>query len=222
MTIHVPQSQPIDPRQIYRPEDNPNGMTVEEYAGLRDYVKERGFLQPALVTESHNLPHIKTDLPYIVVDGDHRVRLGIDLEMPVISAVVVNATEAERIRDRIAMNKRRGQLDVVAVGRDLERLVNEFEYNAEEIAHTGFSNEETLELLAVLKPRTGEEVLQDGVGTAPPPLEEPEKKWTMSLSFDSEAERARVKSVLLEFADGGSLATGLLRAVSALDNATDA
>lgn len=221
--ILVPQSQAVNPADVFRPNDNPNRMSVEEYDALKNYIRRRGFLQPVVLTESRNLPQFQTDLPYIVVDGDHRVRIGSELSMPLISAIVVDASEAERIRDRIAMNKHRGQLDVSAVGRDLERLLKEFEFDADAIADTGFSNEETLELLDALKPPSAEDVLRDSMAAPPEEFDEDKpKKWGMSLSFDSEADRARVKAMLLEFADGGSLATGMMRMVDAVDDAKDA
>lgn len=218
MKIEVPQSRPIDPARIYLPADNPNRMTAEDYDGLRKYIRKVGFRQPLLV---HVSDPEETDLEFTIIDGDHRTRICLELEI-CPSAIVVEATVGQRLRDRIAMNKRRGQLDLVATGRDLERLIKEFSFDAAEISATGFSNEEALELLDAIRPQTNEDVLGDNVPLPPTAaIEEGDKKWRLSFTFDSEAERAKVKAVLLEYADGGSTATGLLNALGALDGATD-
>lgn len=219
--IFVPKTTLIDPAAIHRPDDNPNRMSVEEYESLKKFIRTRGFLQPVEVTQTKNLTDVDSSLPYTVIDGDHRVRIAQELNMPKITAIVVDGDEADRLRDRIGMNKHRGELDVVTVARDLERLLNEFNYNADEIADTGFTNAETLELLEAVQPTSSEDVLRDAVSGPPQTEVDNEdaapKSWRLTLRFETEKGRTRAKTALHDYSEDGSLTDGLLHILAQLD-----
>jgi ParB-like chromosome segregation protein Spo0J len=216
MSVVVHHSQPLDPNLVDLPDDNPNHMTVEELDALREFIQSRGFLQPVLVTPG------KGESAYIVVDGHHRIKAARRLKMPEISAIVVPATEAERIRDRIAMNKNRGELDATAVARDLERLLTEFD-DPKEVALTGFNADDIETMLDAVRTPVDLDQLRDE-GMAPPPPEDTDtgpKTYAVTARFDTELDRARVKECAMEHSQDGTLASGLVEMAKALESMND-
>lgn len=208
MTIQVHHSIAIAPTDVELPADNPNHMTVEELDALRGFIESRGFLQPVLVTPNA----AANDGPcYKIIDGHHRVTAAIRLKMPEISAIVVDATEAQRIRDRIAMNHIRGELDVAAVARDFELLLQEFDDPAE-IAVTGYTTEDVNAMLEAVRVPSDLENLRDDGLAAPPPdtIDTDAQTYSLSLRFESEIDRARVKEMALDNSPDGTVASGIL------------
>jgi len=109
------------------------------------------------------------------------------------------------------MNRLRGELDLSSTAIEVRRLSDQ-DFNTESLA-PGFSAEEIFELLDATRLRDEDAALRERVPESAPPetVEEDEDKiWALTLKFRREADRARVKAVLLEAADGGTTGDGLL------------
>lgn len=186
---------------IDRMDGNPNRLDPEKAEDLRASIREHGFLQPILVYPSEAGR-------FILVDGEHRIDAAADCGMKEVHAVIApDAEKAARLL-RISLNNLRGELDLVAVARELTMVHDEF--TIDEMLVTGFDESEINKLLTLSSSGVPELALADV--DAPADEFDRAKKYHLSVSFDSEHERTMAKAKLLEAAgEGGTLADGLRR-----------
>lgn len=195
---------------ILEREDNPNKMDEAKVSALVQLIKKLGFLQPILVREEGD--------SYRIVDGHHRVKASRMVELPTISAVVVDdGDDASQYEDllQIAMNQIRGELDIGMVGDSLASM-RENGFTDEELAMTGFSMEEIDDLILAVS-ADEEEIL-----TA---IEIPEETvdddndaqlFVIEVVFDNKPEYQQAKKALKRAAGkGNDLSAGLLNLIGA-------
>lgn len=139
----IAQGVEVETRVIRRRADNPNKMSPERFALLVKAIEHEGFLQPVLVRP------VKGDevYTYEMVDGHHRLDAVESLGHGSILAVVAEATDAEALALQVGLNKLRGELDLVLCASQLQQLVQEYQWDAEELTLTGFDSEECRAML---------------------------------------------------------------------------
>lgn len=165
---------------------NPNAMTQAKLASLQTLIKQQGFLQPILVQ--------KKGTSLTLIDGEHRCLAMIELGESEIQAVVVECSDNEAKLLRIGLNKLRGELDYTAVTEEINKLLDDNVFTAEELLMTGLSAEE-LDAMQSLFSLDEDDILSGSsthIGE-----NEDVKSFNITLKFDSELERAQVKEYLL-------------------------
>jgi hypothetical protein len=186
---------------IITDEDNPNVMGPEAFAGLTHLIKERGFLQPVLVTkDADGKPHM--------ADGHHRMEAAKLLGYTHIPAVIGGAeVMADRFAVGVGMNRLRGELDLAKVAAGLVGL------GEAALGLTGFSQDELDTLLA-----STEEAGDDMIEAVPPPEDEPPpedgeaKAYVLEIAFDDREMFKKAKRGLKKAAGKGKeLRWGLMR-----------
>lgn len=138
----IEQSASIEARLIRRRTDNPNKMEPERFDLLVNAIKHEGFLQPVLVR-----PIVDEDYRYEMIDGHHRLDAVESLGQATILAVVAEATDAEALALQVGLNKLRGELDLMLCASQLQQLVADFSWSADELTLTGFAAEECRAML---------------------------------------------------------------------------
>lgn len=183
--------------------DNPNRMDRFKKDMLVRVMREHGFLQPILVVA-------KPDGTFLLIDGVHRIEAVVELGGTSILAVIA-ADERAAALLRIALNNLRGEPDISTVAAELERMTAEG-FEMDWLLKTGFDEREISRMLEMTARPVDDGLDQLNanvdVGRA---AENTARKYMLSITFESEAQRALAKARLLEAAgDGGSVADGLL------------
>lgn len=198
-----PAYQEIDPAQIETIDGNPNRMDPDQFERLVKAIDRLGFLQPVLVRKNPD----PESVPFVLVDGEHRLRAFLRLGGGKIPAIVVEhgADIGEALR--IGMNRLRGELSLTAVADSFEHLMRDDAWSLDDLELTGFASDEIERLLDAVRPDDLDTIEVAAVGVA----DEKPRRFALSISFDTEADRARVKAALLDAAgEDGSLSEGLL------------
>lgn len=172
---------------------NPNILSEDLYERLKRAISRFGFVQPILVAKGKNGK-------YIVVDGNHRLKVARELGIKEIPAVITN----DDVRAQsISMNKLRGTLDGNIVAELLAELQKDG-WELPDLTLTGFSEDEILAMLSPPEPTVNLGKLQE-------PLEEAEtKEFVLELKFTNEDDYKFVKKVLRKFGKGKGYTEGLL------------
>jgi ParB/RepB/Spo0J family partition protein len=188
---------------------NPNVMSKEHEAALKEAIAKAGFLQPVLAR------YKPTGLE--IIDGVHRVRAARELGYTKVPCIVIHSDEAESIVLQIGMNRMRGELDLRGVAVLLGELSNEG-MKAEEMQLTGFSLGEVTDLLGTLKSANPDELPKGPVGGQDDAREPPgeDEKHTLELVFSSKKDLNACKRALKK-KGGGDLAVGLLAIIEAIE-----
>jgi hypothetical protein len=123
-------------------------MEPERYDLLVKAIEREGFLQPVLVRPLEGAdPYF-----YEMIDGHHRLDACESLGHSTILAVVAEATDAEALALQVGLNKLRGELDLMLCATQLQQLVDDFHWSADDLTLSGFTLDEcraALELAAV-------------------------------------------------------------------------
>ena len=179
-------------------ESNPNVFEPAKFDKLVAGIRTHGFLQPILVC-----PH-PSGAGYILVDGVHRRKAALACGYTHVPAVLAECLEHARIL-RIAMNNLRGQLNLSEVGRQLQEMLDEG-FGMEDVELTGYADWEIEALMDSVADLDDEDLLA-GADTAEP-KEMKDKTFNITLKYNSESERARVREALAA-AGSGDLILGL-------------
>ena len=138
----IEQGVEVTTRLIRRRTDNPNKMEPERFDLLVKAIEREGFLQPVLVRRV-----VDDEYTYEMVDGHHRLDAVESLGQTSILAVVIEADDAEALALQVGLNKLRGELDLMLCATQLQQLVAEFAWSADELTLTGFGAEECRAML---------------------------------------------------------------------------
>jgi len=178
----------VDPSTLrHLPTANPNVMDPSTFEGLVAGIQTDGFLQPVLIVEE--------DGGYVIVDGVHRSKAATKLGLPTIPAVLApDRGRAEILR--LALNRMRGELDLSEVGQQMQFLLDGG-FTQDELTLTGFASWEIEALLD--NTLDGDELT--GADTTPIPPEKP-KSYSLTICFESDSHRARVREALEDLGDG--------------------
>jgi ParB-like chromosome segregation protein Spo0J len=124
--------------------ENPNKMSAEQFASLKLFIQEGGFLQPILASPMDK----GADAEFEVVDGAHRIEALRELGQTVVQAVVRRMSPVQIRAYRLAMNRLRGNVDLtLAAGTMTEMLAAGL--GMDELAvMTGFTESEVADLTA--------------------------------------------------------------------------
>lgn len=205
------------------PGTNPNVMTEEEYAALRESIRvarEEREENPTLPSGDRDLqpilvrrflgpgPKGGTVARYQVVDGWHRARAHRDLGYPEVEAVVRGEWSEDEARAwRLALNKNRGHLELRRVADELAHLTLSSAL-PDLPAMTGYAEEEIAELLRAVSARDEVQPVGDLPGELPEE-EEPEAAGaTLEIVLRDKRTRGRMMRALRKVG-GGDLGEGL-------------
>jgi ParB-like chromosome segregation protein Spo0J len=181
------------------PGTNPNVMDAETEAELEASVRRLGFRQAITV--------VRRGDRFLLSDGKHRLDLARRLGTAAVPAVVGEGDEATVRAERLALNRIRGGVDLGMAADEL-RALQEAGWGAGDLGAVGFSQDELEALLA----HHDEGGLVAEAGEAAPMAEgsdvQRQKRYSLSLVFDREADRDRAKLQLL--AAGTTAEAGLL------------
>jgi ParB-like chromosome segregation protein Spo0J len=141
---------------------NPNRIPPELLSKLRAAIAEKGMLGTLLVRPLR-APGSGAPLNYEVVDGEHRLRIARELNLPEVPCLVIALSDAEAKIKTLQLNGLRGENDPellarllsdLAVDRDLEKLASELPYDRLDI-------ETSLELLELKDQASpGEDIIE--------------------------------------------------------------
>ncbi len=118
LPINQVKPNPKQPRQAY---------TESTLAELAESIKQRGVLQPILVTPS-------ADGTYEIIAGERRWRAAQRAGLTTIPAVVKSAPENERFEMALIENIQREDLNPLEQAQGFLRLVNEFHMTQDQVA----------------------------------------------------------------------------------------
>jgi hypothetical protein len=186
--------------------DNPNRMPAHKYQALKASMK-RGIKQNIVVQVNGDR--------FIARDGNHRTRAARELGIPALPAFVVQ-DEAEAKALMISMNNTRGEIDLGLAAGVIADLHNNAKWSLDDLAVTGYTQQELNDLLAAVGDPTPDDIIADGLPAAP--LEDeregnrPGKALLLEIEFDDE-EAYRLCKKALKRAGGGSMAAGLVAMV---------
>lgn len=227
--VRVPPMVHVSPHHVDVMTGNPNVMDADEYVRLKAGITKFGFMQPLLVTARDDSEYSDGDVvteeaakeveallglsPFVLVDGEHRLQVAKELGLEHVPAMVIKDGEDVGRALRIAMNRIRGQVNLTAVARELDELIRDHGWTADDVEVAGFSNAEVHRLLESIQDVDPVlDALADAGDVDEPTLEEDHPRgYAIRLVFETEAQRARVKAALLAAAgDGGTMAGGLI------------
>jgi hypothetical protein len=181
----------VDPRTLVRlPTANPNVMEPHVFEALCKGIQTDGFLQPILVVEEGD--------DVVLIDGEHRSQAAVAVGLGSVPAVVApDRSRAEVLR--IALNRMRGELDLSEVTRQMQLLLDTG-FTEDDLALTGFAGWEIDAMLQTL----GDDDELEGVDTTPIAPPKP-KTYAITLRFDTESARARIREALEDLGEGNML-----------------
>ena len=190
----------VNPKKLKRlPSKNPNVMEPAVLASLTEVIRNEGFLQPILVVEE--------DGEYVIIDGVHRSTVAVTLKLKTIPAVVApDRARAEVLR--LALNKLRGELDVVESAKQMQALLDSG-LTREDLTFTGFQDWEVETMLDGMDFDAEDEL--DGAVVTPIAPDRP-KTYALNFTFKTESERAKAKEALEAAGDGNAM-NGLLHLI---------
>ena len=111
---------------------------------LKASIKEKGVLQPILVR--------KKEGHYEVVAGERRLRAARALELDKIPVIIKKVTDREAFAIALVENIQREELNPIEEARAYRKLIEEFAYTQEDIAHSVGKDRSTISnLLRILK-----------------------------------------------------------------------
>lgn len=183
--------------------DNPNSMDEQQLSMLETAIKKVGFLQPVLVRPL-------TAGRYEIVDGHHRVKAARRLGYTDLPCVVLNESDdAKAVALRIGMNRLRGELNLAAVARAVDGLVDAG-WSMDDLALTGFNPDEVDDLLESLKLQDEDDVLGQKI-EGPEADDGPPDPFVLEITFSDRDEFKRAKAGLKRASGGKDLSRGLMR-----------
>jgi hypothetical protein len=104
----------IESSKIRLDESNPNQMTTEQMNGLKESLKNFGYLQPVIIDQTN-----------MIVDGEHRFLVMKDMGYERVPVYKIDVeSEGQRKIIRQAMNKLRGKHDISKDIVELEQLLS--------------------------------------------------------------------------------------------------
>ena len=131
----------VDSKKVVFNEYNPNHVAPPEIKLLKHSIEEDGYTQPivCIYDEAKDI--------YIVVDGAHRYKNGVEkFKLPFLPIAVINKEIKDRMASTIRHNRARGEHNVT----QMSNIVSEFillGWNDVQIAkHVGMSADEVLRL----------------------------------------------------------------------------
>lgn len=105
---------PVD--QIGPDPDNPNEMSEGMYAALLNDIRQNGYTQPVLIRP------VEGDIPFQIIDGEHRWRAVSELGFASIPAVVIEADTDDAKLRLITMNRFRGEFSPLRLAQVINGL----------------------------------------------------------------------------------------------------
>ena len=107
---------------------NPNEMTKSQMDHLRKTIKERGFMQPLVVTPKEESP--RNAGKYTVIDGAHRLEVFKELKRPAIPCYIVPDKKPLDIKiDLVNLNKIKGEFNQDKYNQLLDSIMKEVDLN---------------------------------------------------------------------------------------------
>jgi len=103
---------------------NPNRMTEEEFQGLKESIRNAGFLE-----ENPILARPNGDGAYEIVHGEHRWRAAKELGIKEVPCEVREIDDLEANRLRVILNKDRGRLDYFKLSMLLNQCYERYKHN---------------------------------------------------------------------------------------------
>jgi len=103
---------------------NPNRMTEEEFRGLKESIRNAGFLE-----ENPILARPNGDGTYEIVHGEHRWRAARELGIQKVPCDVGEIDDLEADRLRVILNKDRGRLDYFKLSMLLNQYYERYNHN---------------------------------------------------------------------------------------------
>ncbi|MDR2880132.1 MAG: ParB/RepB/Spo0J family partition protein [Fusobacteriales bacterium] len=119
---------------------NPNKVAPVEFKLLQTSIEEDGYTQP-IVTYYDK----KTD-EYIIVDGFHRLLVGIKLKLKKLPVVVIEKNLKQRMESTIRHNRAKGEHQIDRVINIISELVKEGRSDDEIMHFLGMESDELLRL----------------------------------------------------------------------------
>lgn len=180
------------------PGPNPNAMTPEQEAELRESIWVHGYRQAITLVE-------RIEGGYWISDGVHRRKILMELGYEHVPCIIKEGDENTVRAERLSLNRIRGQVDLGLAAADVRLL------DAEGMSgqHLGFTDAELAVLMRVGDAATEATILEDALeaGPAGPPAAESAKRYTLTLTFDHREERDALRAKLLAL--GASVEEGL-------------
>lgn len=107
----------IDPKELKPNSWNPNEMSKSDYEHLKEEITRVGFIDPVCIMRNN-----------IIVDGEHRWKAAIDLNLPLIPCIVLDTENIEEAKIlTINLNKIKGVLNPAKVGQLILDLSNTYD-----------------------------------------------------------------------------------------------
>jgi len=209
--------------QIAPSPQNPNEMEPQDYQFLVRSAREEGFLD-TIVVRALSTPEGTEHTVYQVLDGEHRWKAAQEAGLTHISAWVYpegTCDDAKAKAIQVGRNRVRGRMDLTAVAEGLmEAGVGEAG-----LAHlAGYTDADYGDLMELLVPTTGEDLLEDDIAVPRVVEDEPPTEraapavFELLVVFDTVEDLKAVQKRLKKAAPGRSrnMAQGL-KAVLGLD-----
>lgn len=166
---------------------NPNSMTPEEYAALRENIRTNGYNQPILVSP-------RTDGKYDLADGHHRMDACVELGYTHIPAYSRRLTWEQITGLRVAMNAIRGRVNLKIV-KDVTLELIENGMALEELSPLiGYDVQTLNELVSAgsEKPHVAPRNAVDAQDSAQPA----QKPWVLELQYVDKKDYDKAKKAL--------------------------
>lgn len=171
---------------------NPNEMTVEERAALRESIKINGFVENLVVQKWSELYKLKN----VLIGGHQRLGEGRALRVEagddspfLVPCVVLDVNDDEAMALNAALNKIRGVPDPLKLGQLFARIAPRL--TESKTLATGYTREEIDRLISATRPSTPPERPPSGFASS----------VTMSIEFDTVADRDAAKGLLQVIAE---------------------
>jgi ParB/RepB/Spo0J family partition protein len=129
----------IETKRLHPNPWNPNRMDERTLAAEIQSIQTYGFIDPVTVR-----PHPEVEDGFQIIDGEHRWKVAVDLEIDPIPCVVLDLSDTAARKLTIILNETRGRADDVMLGTLLaelqeaegpDALSNALPYDPNEIAH---------------------------------------------------------------------------------------
>jgi hypothetical protein len=161
----------LDPKRLQPNDWNPNRMNAFMYAKALDSIQTHGFVDPVTAYNAFS--------QLVIIDGEHRWQVAMDLQLPEIPVFVVESinSESDAKKLTILLNELRGQALPEKMGDLLKDLMGEtsLEDLLRELPYT----EEMFRGFTELPPLT--DLDRPTTSSVLPDRSEPERRWVERL-----------------------------------------
>jgi ABC-type transport system involved in cytochrome c biogenesis ATPase subunit/N-acetylglutamate synthase-like GNAT family acetyltransferase len=113
-SLLIPAIELVDVDQLRVDSQNPNRMSVRQFAALKKSIQRWGFVVPII-----------TNRDLLIADGEHRLRAAKDLGMKQVNVIRLPVDEVDRRMIRQVMNKIRGEHDLFLDAEEYYRIMSE-------------------------------------------------------------------------------------------------